>query len=344
MSNLSNFKLAAVFSDGMVLQKRKQICIFGYGESGKQVTVSFCGNTASAIIQDGKWQLFLPPMTEYITDLELTAECGDEILEFYDIAIGEVWLAGGQSNMEMELCSVPQGVEALKNDDSPNIRYYYTQKNFVMDENFYADEADSGWDEWGSEWNKHWSAAAYFFAKRITEETGAVVGIIGCNWGATSASSWMSYESLADDPDFKRVYVDSPNREHEWCGPASLYEPMLMRVCPYTIAGVIWYQGESDCSHHLLYVRLFSRLIELWREIWGEPELPFLFCQLPGLGFKDIPDWGKLRDAQKEVSRIVPFALMADLTDVGDFNDIHPKDKRSVGERLADLAIGAVYG
>jgi sialate O-acetylesterase len=349
MNNFKDFKLAAVFSDGMVLQRGKPICVFGYGEDGGAVTVSFCGNVASAVIADNRWQAVLPPVSDYAEDLELTAVCGSETLTFCDIAIGEVWLAGGQSNMEMELHSIPQGREALENDDSPDIRYYYTQKNFIMDESFCADEADSGWDEWGTEWNRHWSAVAYFFAKRLTaqiaEQTGTapVIGIIGCNWGATSASVWMSRESLLDNPQIKRVYIDEASlpelTEHEWCAPTTLYEPMVMRVCPYTLAGVIWYQGESDCSQADLYPALFTRLIELWRKDWNDPQLPFLFCQLAGLEFNDIPDWGRLREAQEKVSKTVPNTLMADLTDLGDFYDIHPPDKKSVGERLAVLAM-----
>ncbi|MDR0223119.1 MAG: sialate O-acetylesterase [Oscillospiraceae bacterium] len=401
---MSKFKLAAIFGDDMVLQSGKGVRVFGSGENGEKITVSLGGAGVSAVVENGRWLAVLPP-AGYAVGLTLTASAeSGETVTFRNVAAGEVWLAGGQSNMELELQSCPQGVKALSEDKSPNVRYYYTPKNVVTDDKFREDEEDSAWCEWGDEEAKYWSAAGYFFAKEIAARTGAVVGIVGCNWGGTSASSWMSRESLAADADIKREYVDAYESaiagksaeeldrlwfeyeeyhdayyereleffkknplgsyaeceaecgENRWPGPVTprsafrayaLYEPMVKRVCPYTLAGFIWYQGETDADKPELYYKLFSRLIKLWREDWGDGELPFLFCQLPSHRYADEPDyknWAVLREAQDRVAREVKNALMAVLIDCGEFNDIHPKDKKTVGERLALLALKDVYG
>jgi sialate O-acetylesterase len=346
---MSDFKLAAVFSDNMVLQAHKPIAIFGTGEQGATVTASLGNNSVSTTVNGDSWRLFIPAM-DYEQNLTLAASCdtpGAVEYEFINIAVGEVWLAGGQSNMEFELQSCPQGCDALKNDDSRRIRYYYVQKNMLTDENFYRDEADSEWEEWGGDCNPYWSAVAYFFAKNLSVHIDAVIGIIGCNWGATSASAWMSRDSLAEDADFKREYLDvHKTPDYEQNIPCALYESMLMRVCPYSVAGVIWYQGEGDCYKAELYYRLFSRLIALWRSDWGEPNLPFLFCQLTMHLFKgetDWKDWAVLREAQAQVARDVDGAEMAVIIDLGEFDNIHPNDKKTVGERLALLALKTVY-
>ncbi|MCL1867210.1 MAG: sialate O-acetylesterase, partial [Oscillospiraceae bacterium] len=160
---------------------------------------------------------------------------------------------------------------------------------------------------------------------------------------------WVSREFLESDPQIKRIYLDEAEvPKHEWCVPCALYDTMLMTVCPYTLAGVIWYQGESDTGERAAhYGRLFSGLIKLWREKWGDSQLPFLFCQLPmhiDKGEPNYTDWAVLREQQDCVSREVPNVYMAVLIDCGEFDNIHPFDKATVGERLALIALNAVYG
>ncbi len=141
-----------------------------------------------------------------------------------NICFGEVFLAGGQSNMEFELKNCAEGPEALKHDD-PDVRYYYTPKNHIFDAKFTKDENASRWVKFSRTKAKNWSAVGYFFAKELSERLHCPVGIIGCNWGGTSASAWMPYETLETDSrlcDYIADYIadigdsDADEQKTEW--------------------------------------------------------------------------------------------------------------------------------
>lgn len=399
---MTQFQTAAVFSNDMVLQRDKNIPVFGYGNEGEEVIISILDKKAHARVINGRWTAYLPPMKAG-GPYEMTVTCKDETITFYNVMIGEVWLAGGQSNMEFELQNCTGGRECLSSDKGVNVRYYYTQKNCHIDEKFLADEKNTGWSEFSEESAKCWSAVGYFFAKELSQRLGVTVGIIGCNWGGTSASYWMSRESLERDIDTKEYlddydnaiagktweelekeyldyveydrkwaeksaafYVEHPNGSWDeclaFCGPnlypgplcplnpfhaTALYDSMVKRVCPYGIRGFIYYQGETDDKRPKTYFKLFSALIRLWREDWGDDELPFLFVQLPMHRYVADPDfknWCIIREAQTRVYKTIRNTGMAVITDCGEFNEIHPKDKKPVGHRLYLQAMYHVYG
>ncbi len=144
-----------------------------------------------------------------------------------------------------------------------------------------------------------------------------------------------------------------PNRWPEPLGPKSpfrpsgLYETMIKRVCPYTLAGFIYYQGESDDHKADTYYKLLKALIEQWRTDWEDDSLPFIFVQLPMFmneGDEDFKHWCKIREAQMRVHRTTANTGIAVALDKGEFNNIHPLDKEPVGYRLALQAMYHVYG
>ena len=134
--------------------------------------------------------------------------------------------------------------------------------------------------------------------------------------------------------------------------PGSFFESMILRVAPYTLRGVIFYQGESDTDgHQTEYGHAFETLIREWREVFFDDELPFLFCQLPMyiskdrkyMGYDDM-SWPLLREQQQIVAIDIRNAYMAVTADCGEFNNAHPSDKKTPGDRLALLAQKFVYG
>ena len=130
--------------------------------------------------------------------------------------------------------------------------------------------------------------------------------------------------------------------------PTLLFNGMLQPLLPLELRGVLWFQGESNVPRSARYVRDFQNLITDWRAHWRQPKLPFLFVQLASFlplarNSLDGSDWAELRDAQRQALAL-PGTGMAVAIDVGDANDIHPRNKRPVGERLAGLALRAVYG
>lgn len=402
------FSTAAVFSDHMVLQRNENICVFGTGDGKSEVTVSILKegkvltqNKTSVYDSEGKWKVYLDKL-EAMDGLELKAECNGECKTFTDVVTGEVWLAGGQSNMEFELHNCTEGPDELKNEKNPNVRFYYTNKIAWMDEAFYEAEKNTCWQTWDSEWKTAWSAVGYFFAKRIAAETGVTVGVIGCNWGGTSASCWMSEKSLTKDEDLKTyvdeqieatkgksieqqcaeydayvaanqewqkkcdaLYAKNPDMEWadvqkeigvcEWPGPRScknpfrpngLYETMLKRVMPYSLKGFIWYQGESDDHKPAFYYKLFKTMLEEWRKNWNDVKKPFIMVQLPEHRYKqdkDYKNWPVIRESQMKVFQNTENVGLAVAAEQGVYNDIHPKAKAVVAERLALQALWFVY-
>ena len=404
---MDSFTVAAVFSNHCVLQRGKNICIFGEGTDGNEVTVSLADNTGTVIrtnkttVENKKWRTYLAPLSAQ-TGCTLTVSCNGVNKTFSDVAIGEVWLAGGQSNMEFELGNCTEGPAELANEKCPNVRFYYTQKISWMDSKFFDSEKKTSWQVWGDEWTKAWSAVGYFFAKQLAKDLGVTVGVIGCNWGGTSASAWMDKAHLEKDSDLKTYLdeyevatkdksIDQQLKEYDayerenaewqkkcdeqyrknpkiewdevqkiigpclWPGPKScknpfrpsgLYECMLKRVMPYSLKGFIYYQGESDDHKPRSYYKLFTTLIRQWREDWEDNALPFLFVQLPMNRYrqdKDHKNWCLIREAQLNTYETIKNTGMACAADLGQYNDIHPKAKKVLAERMEKQALHVAY-
>lgn len=396
-----SFSAASVFSDNMVLQRGKNVRVFGTGEDGARITAAIMGCTASAPVKDGKWTAVLPPLPE-TSSAELYLTDGKDSIVFKNVAVGEVWLAGGQSNMEFELQNCTGGMDAIENDGDVNVRFYYTPKRTLCDDDFQKAEKESAWRPFSDkESAKTWSAVGYFFAKELSERLGVTVGIIGCNWGGSSASAWMKREYckgetavyfedydkfcegktreqlIADYREYQEYdrewykrnveyYSTAENPTWEGClkyagecrypgphspanpmSPGVLHESMIERVCPYTLAGFIYYQGESDDHHPEMYYTLFTNLIRNWREDWQDDSLPFICAQLPMHRYvadEDRKNWCLIREAQMRAFDTVKNMGIAVIIDCGEFNEIHPKDKKPVGHRFALQALARFYG
>jgi sialate O-acetylesterase len=135
--------------------------------------------------------------------------------------------------------------------------------------------------------------------------------------------------------------ADNPN------SPTVLWNAMTAPLTPFPIAGAIWYQGESNAERAVQYRTLFPAMITAWRDAWGDPEMPFLFVQLANFGplaaEPGESDWAELREAQAMTLRL-PKTAMAVTIDIGEADDIHPRNKKDVGRRLALQALHTVYG
>jgi sialate O-acetylesterase len=129
--------------------------------------------------------------------------------------------------------------------------------------------------------------------------------------------------------------------------PSGLYNKMISPLLSYAIKGVIWYQGESNTSRAKEYEKTFPAMINNWREKWNQGDFPFLFVQLSNfMETTDKPvesDWAELREAQRKTLS-VPNTAMIVTIDLGEWNDIHPLNKKDVGERLAIAAENLAYG
>ncbi len=190
-------RLPAVFSDHMVLQRNKNILVWGESDS-LDVNVYLNDKKVSTKTKDGKFSLKVPPM-EAGGPYEMIVENGNDKIVYKDIMLGEVWLAGGQSNMELELQNSYDGKNILEHIDEKNVRFYYTPKITFLGNELEDAEKASCWELAVPESAGHWSAVGFYFAQKLSKELGVTVGVIGCNWGGTSASCWVSRKTLEND-------------------------------------------------------------------------------------------------------------------------------------------------
>ena len=351
-----------------------------------------------------QWRVMLPAQPEG-GPYTLRIVAGNDAIEFDDVLIGEVWLAGGQSNMELELRNSEHADEALEDCADPLLRFYNVPKTGVINRNA---ENTSSWQESAPENSGVMSAVAYYFARKLRSELDPdlPVGIVDCYIGGTSISCWMSEDAL-NSSDAGRDYLTRYQRAiagktqqqfeletSEWqsqmdawnaavetvrqtnpnatsselseqCGtcpwpppltPTSQWRPcgpfhaMLERIMPYSLAGFLWYQGEEDEQYCGFYRELLGMMIGEWRALWSE-NLPFLIVQLPqwidGKTAADGDDpmrWPVLREAQWDAAQSIDNVYAICTIDCGEYDNIHPLDKRTPGERLANCALRQIYG
>ncbi len=367
-------KLPALISDHMLLQRNLPVHIWGDAEPGEAITVTLAASratvTANAI---GRWMVTLPPMAAG-GPFALTV-AGQTTVVVKDVAVGEVWVASGQSNMEWPMGKVRNAEAELAGANQPSIRLFRVRHK-VSD--VPVRDVDGSWQLCTPESVKSFSAAGYFFARNLTEKLGVPVAIIESDWGGTPAEAWTSPTALTADPallphlaDWSKVIANYPDtqsayerRRKEWeekratpnppaapqgpghpWQPGGLYNGMIAPLTPYTIRGVIWYQGESNAGSFraALYERLFETMIQDWRHAWGLGDFPFLFVQLANYNRTGNNGWPIVREAQRQALSLRNTG-MAVTIDIGEPQDIHPTNKQDVGLRLALAARAVAYG
>ena len=398
---------ASLFTDGAVLCRDREIRIFGKAGDGQMVE-ALLKSAGGAVLAEGKAEarngrflICLPPQTAR-TGCTLILTSGAERLTAEDVAIGDVYLAGGQSNMELELRNALGGTEQAAEDDL--LRFFNVPRKAVVNEEQQQAVRETRWSPVTRETAGVNSAVATIFGMRMRRHHPEIpVGIIGCYWGGTSVACWMDEETLRtltegvryleldakacggktmetyleeekafqqgmEDwnrkaEEYKAEHPDADGRELEkvlgvfpWnppAGPGSPYRPcglaesMLKEITPVALTAVLYYQGEEDTWRTEQYDLLMTVLIRYWRKIFRYPELPFLFVQLPmwlPYDGEDTFTWARTRLAQAAVRDSVRNTGMICLLDEGEYGNIHPVNKRPVGERLAELAGKMLYG
>lgn len=205
-------KTAMIFSDKMVLQREKDIPVWGTASPGTVVTVEFDGKSVEAVTgTDGNWKAVLPPH-EAGTGYQLRVNDGEEQRAFQDVCVGEVWLAGGQSNMEYLLGFEKHIDQVLAGEMNPMIRFFdYPEVSYEGQLEDYNYRNEGFWRGCTKEDLPYFSAVGYYFAENLQKSLGVPVGILGCNWGGTPACAWMDTKYLTgnDGEVWVREYEDA---------------------------------------------------------------------------------------------------------------------------------------
>lgn len=374
---------APLFTDHAVLQQGKPIPVWGVANPGEAVVVEFQGERAETRTgADGRWRVDLKPRRADGKSAELKI-AGEDTVVLHDVVVGEVWLASGQSNMEFKLRSSLGGAEAIAAANLPLVRHIrlahqvadeptvvsrgewqvsttetapdFTAVGFYFARDvFEAIRVPVGiiHDSWGGTPIESWMPAEALASDPDFK-------VVGERWAKALAdyprkkekydadlAAWMRGRATAEAEGrtFDKPKPSEPGGPGHKYTPSGLYNGMVYPLVPYALRGVIWYQGENNGSRGREYRKLFPALIRGWREAFGQGDFPFYWVQLANYNtpYGGADAWAWLREAQ-DMALTLPETGQALAIDVGDPGNIHPKDKRTVGHRLALVALAKTY-
>jgi sialate O-acetylesterase len=393
-------KLPTIFSDGMVLQQQQLVRVWGTGEAGEDVKVSFGEQTHNTVTDpSGQWSITLNPMNANAVPANLVVS-GKNMITLKNVLVGEVWVCSGQSNMQWTVNQAGNAEAEVAAANHPQIRMFNVERIPNM-----APQTDCKgiWEEATSANVGDFSAVGYFFGRHLHQVLKVPVGLINTSWGGTRIEAWTSRESLEERPCAIEMLADWKDHVSKWDAakeqaafdkrkadwqvqvkkideenaklpadkkktkpqaprppddpaktphhPSVLFNGMVAPLVPYGIKGAIWYQGESNQKRAFQYQELLPTMINDWRKQWVDA-FSFYIVQLANFGNgkpvttdPGVADtWVELQEAQTLTAQTLDKCGIAIINDIGEQNDIHPKNKQEVGRRLALWALAKDYG
>lgn len=370
----SGLQMSRMYSDGMVLQRDVPLVISGHANPQECVKVTLEGpfrtkSRKAKASSQGEWSVKFPALKAGV-GLKLTVEGEGRALAYDNVAAGDVWVCSGQSNMYFRIW---ESVDAVESPADPDLRLYNMEIPFHLSMVRWSDEhiemakdkdfyRPTHWQPCDEDNVRGFSAVAYHFGRMLREHLDVPIGLICNAIGGSPTEAWIDRQSLQEG--YPEILEDwfTNGMLNQWCidmgkinlgypendfanhpfAPTCLFETGVATMEQFPIKGVVWYQGESNDFDIPMHEKLFGLLVDSWRNYWGNPELPFHFVQLAGL--HDRYNWPEFRDSQRKMAEAMPYCDMAVSSDVADSLDIHPRQKRPVGERLARLSLCHDYG
>ena len=365
-------QMSQLYTDYMVLQRDMPLDIHGIANAGEKITVSISNQKATATANNqGKWSVVLKPMNA-ATDLTLTVEAGSAAKVYKHVAVGEVWLCSGQSNMAFMLCQADTYKRDTDNVGDSQLRLFDMKARWetynvawpasCLDSlNHLQYYRSTTWQPTTPDNAKWFSAIAYYYGRMLRDSLKVPVGLICNAVGGSPTEAWIDRNTLETcfpailknwlHNDFIQDWVrgraaknltnDNTHLGRHPYEPCYLYESGILPLQKYPIKGVIWYQGESNAHNMEAHSELFKLLVGSWRSNWSNPTMPFYFVQLSSL---NRPSWPWFRYSQLQLMQQIANTGMAVSSDCGDSLDVHPLRKQPIGQRLARWALNKTYG
>lgn len=325
---LSHFCWATVvpysmFQKNMILQRDKPVAVWGTAEIGETVTVRIAGRSATTTANgDGKWLLYLDPVSADGKTHTLTIEGNDNTVTLSNVLYGDIYLGSGQSNMDRPINTEVEDVFAtIQKVNIPQIRLLKVSQTTAAEP---LDKVRATWTLCNSSTAKNFSALLYFFGVDLYENTGVPIGLIQSAFGGSYIHAW---------------HPNLPDVDYN----ATCYNAMIAPLMPFTLNGILWYQGESDAgsaTRSAVWGERYAELIQLWRTGFKQPNLPFFCTQVANF------EWLYLytvREGQYQ-SMNLPNCGCTTAVDIGDTYDIHPKSKHILGPRFGLWIRKFLYG
>ena len=344
----SQIELNNLFTDNMVLQQNSNVNFWGSADIGEELVINTTWSEESfrtKVRNNGTW--FLKIKTPKAGGpYSISILCNNDTKLIENILIGEVWLASGQSNMEMTLSGrnrepVIGSQDMIAKSNNPNIRFITVgRKTSDKPETTFS----GNWVESSHKTSPKFSAVAYSYANYLNEVLDVPVGIIHSSFGGSPAEAWINNKTLNQTLSKEELNYNIKSEHHK---PSSLFNGMINPIIPFNINGVIWYQGESNVSRYKNYTQVMNNLIRSWRSEWGLGDFSFYFVQIAPNGSTNQGDGTTqafLREAQLKTMQSMKNTGMVVTLDIGSTYTNHPPEKKLVGKRLAYWALAKDYG
>ncbi len=322
--------LNPIFSSGMIMQADKPVRVFGTGKG--EVIIEFLGQTKS-VQANGIWLIEFEPQS-YGGPYKMIVTLDREKTVVEDIWFGDVYLLSGQSNMQFKMWERREPTDVYEGNEC--VRLFTVDRIEENTEERWG--AKDGWVTLTKENAKDFSAIGYYFAQEIAKN-GHRVGLIACYQGASVIQSWLKKEVAKRD----ELQVENKFADHEWFPiwniDGLLYEHMLSKIIPYSMASVLWYQGESNASvdEARIYLRFLDALTSSWREDFMDEGLEFIIIQLADYIERDTEGWHLVQEAQMKAQDELQNVKTVVCRDICENDDIHPKSKKELALRIARI-------
>lgn len=349
-SVFGEIKFPSIISDNMVLQQEADVLLWGESAPNENVVVVTSWDKKEYQIKattSGEWQVKVKTLSAggpY--EISVVTKTDNKVLK--NVLLGEVWLCGGQSNMDMGfrgLANQPlyNAADEILDSNYPQLRFFRVKRDFNLEP---QKDCRGNWQISNTESAEIFSAVGFLFGRQLHKQLNVPVGMIACTWGGSKVEAWMSKELLEQFMDTKlpwEVTAQNANRTR-----SVLFNAMVKPIAGYNIKGCIFYQGEANVTNPDGYAKLFPAMVDEWRTLW-KSNFPFYYVQLAPFPYTNMgwnsngTEAAKFREAQHKAMKNIPNSGMVSLTDVGDEYSIHAPDKVTVAKRLLYWAYANAY-
>ena len=348
--------LPKFFGNNMVLQQNTQAAIWGWAAVGKTITVTGSwGQSATTTVESsGKWATTIQTpvaVAGQAPTYTLTVTDGTTTKTFSNVLVGEVWMCSGQSNMMYRMDPLwSDYATEVAAANYPNIRFFLMPRTTSTTP---LTDCVASWEACNTTNVKVFSPAAYFFGRELYNHPGVNVpiGLIQNACGQSSIQAWMKESVIQADPALSKYLVTQPNGYQT---PSNIYNAMMAPVFPFSIKGCIWYQGEANCAidggaPFTTYAKGNAAMLADWRKDMGN-DFSFYAAQIApytaATSFLSTRT-AYFREAQNAITAMPKTGVIVTTDILGtaaELTEIHPWNKRTVGQRFAYLALAKDYG
>ena len=347
-------KLPAILSSNMVLQRNTTVVLWGWADPNEKIYIKTSWSKKTFKIQadeQGNWEIKVET-TNSKEPQTIVFKGKESDIKVENVLFGEVWLCSGQSNMQMPLkgfAGQPTFGSAMAIAKAKNSNLRLFKIDTASSRTPLSDlVTNKTWQQSTPESAAEFSAVAYFYGNQLQEILDVPVGLIQSAWGGSTVRAWISHEALSEIEEIDLNTLDSfikPNLI-----PTVLFNAMIHPIIPFTIKGVLWYQGENNRNEPVQYKKLLPTMVQDWRNRWEIGNFPFYYVQISPFkyssytAFQEVENTAFMRESMLQCLSLIPNSGIAITSDVGDEFSIHPPNKKEVADRLLFNALHKTYG